>query len=195
MLPLPMADKKAHPDQRYVDAIRDHDSAIIRELYRRFSEKVIRYVQKNNGSGDDARDIIQEALITIYRQATTEQLVLTCPFDAYFFLICRRKWINKLKEKRGVTISDDTLSIADGSDEAATETLLHDSKTRLLEDKFNELGEKCREVLTLSMQLQDMEAVAKALQVSYAYVRKKKSLCMGQLTSLIRNSEEYKGLL
>src|SRR5690606_40520873 len=56
------------------------------------------YVCKNSGDETAARDIIQETLITIYDQAKTKGLKLTCPFDAYFFLICKRKWLNTLKK-------------------------------------------------------------------------------------------------
>jgi adenine/guanine phosphoribosyltransferase-like PRPP-binding protein len=39
-----------------------------------------------------------------------------------------------------------------------------------------------------------MEEVAKVLGVTYGYVRKKKSLCMGQLTKLVQASNAYKNL-
>jgi RNA polymerase sigma factor (sigma-70 family) len=189
-----MTNKIPHPDQYYIEAIKKNDHKTIRSIYKQFSGKVVRHVCKNSGTREDALDIIQETLITVFQQANDENLTLTCPFEAYFFLLCKRKWLNKLKQKKGVTMDDSVLSIADDTLEHVKETELYDEKNRLFDEKFNELGEKCRELLTLSIQLQDMEAVARQLGVSYAYVRKRNPLCVGQLTELIRGSAIYKAL-
>lgn len=183
-----------HADQRYIQALLTNDGAVLTEIYRKFSGKVVSYIKKNNGDQEDARDVIQETLITIYQQARDKKLVLTCPFDAYFFLLCKRRWLNKLKTKKGVTIDEAASSIPDESTDLVLETELFESKNRLFESKLGELGDKCREVLRWSFKLPSMEEVAAKLNVSYAYIRKKKSLCLGQLTELIRQSSEYKKL-
>jgi RNA polymerase sigma factor (sigma-70 family) len=187
-------DPASHADQKYVDALLTNDHTVLTEIYKKFSKKVVAYVQKNSGDAEDARDVIQETLITIYRQAREKKLVLTCPFDAYFFLLCKRKWLNKLKEKKGVTIDEAATFIPDESTDMVLETELFESKNRLFELKFKELGDKCQEVLRWSFKLPTMEEVAAKLNVTYGYVRKKKSLCLGQLTDLIRQSAEYKKL-
>jgi RNA polymerase sigma factor (sigma-70 family) len=184
----------SHADQKYIQALLTNNHTILTEIYKKFSKKVISYVQKNNGDAEDARDVIQETLITIYQQAREKKLVLTCPFDAYFFLLCKRRWLNKLKVKKGVTISDEASFIPDESTDMVLETELFESKNRLFETKFKELGDKCQEVLRWSFKLPSMEEVAAKLNVTYGYVRKKKSLCLGQLTDLIRQSPEYKKL-
>jgi RNA polymerase sigma factor (sigma-70 family) len=183
-----------HADQRYIQALLTNDGAVLTEIYRKFSGKVVSYIKKNNGDQEDARDVIQETLITLYQQARDKKLMLTCPFDAYFFLLCKRRWLNKLKTKKGVTIDETASSIPDESTDLVLETELFESKNRLFESKLQELGDKCQEVLRWSFKLPSMEEVAAKLNVSYAYVRKKKSLCLGQLTELIRQSSEYKKL-
>lgn len=189
-----MQDKKAHADHRYVEALVNNDSDVIEEIYKKFSAKVVSYIRKNNGSIQESRDVIQESLLTIYRQAREKKLILTCPFDAYFFLLCKRRWLNKLKEKKGVTIDEDILSIHDDSMDSVTETEVYEKKNRLIQSKFEELGDKCKELLKLSFQIPSLEEVAEKMGVSYGYVRKKKSLCMGQLTELVRQSPEFKAL-
>jgi hypothetical protein len=59
---------------------------------------------------------------------------------------------------------------------------------------FQKLGEKCQEVLKLSFVTKTMEEVANKMKVTYAYVRKKKSICTGQLTQMIQASNRYKSL-
>lgn len=191
-----MDSPNAHSDQRYIEALLHNDSAVIREIYEKFSGKVVAFIKKNSGDENDARDVIQETLIVIYRQAFEKKLVLTCPFDAYFFLLCKRRWWNKLKntDRQEVTIEEDLASVDGQSEQTADSTELYELKSKLLTDKLNALSEKCRELIKLTMQTDSMKAVAEKLGVTYAYVRKKKSLCMGHLTELVRESKEFKNL-
>ena len=186
-------DKKPHQDHKYITALLNNDSRVLNELYRKFSGKIIGYVSKNSGSADDAQDIIQETLITIYHQAKEKNFVLTCPFDAYFFLLCKRKWLNVLNKKgiKQVTILEEITSITDEQEILANETELHEKRTNLFQDKLIELGGKCKELLDLAFKVKKMQKVAELLGVTYGYARKKKSECMSKLTKMIKNSSNY----
>lgn len=186
-------DKKPHQDHKYITALLNNDSRILNELYRKFSGKIIGYVSKNSGSADDAQDIIQETLITIYHQAKEKNFVLTCPFDAYFFLLCKRKWLNVLNKKgiKQVTILEEITSITDEQEILANETELHEKRTNLFQEKLIELGGKCKELLDLAFKVKKMQKVAELLGVTYGYARKKKSECMSKLTKMIKNSSNY----
>ncbi len=189
-------DKKPHQDHKYITALLNNDSRVLNELYRKFSGKIIGYVSKNSGSADDAQDIIQETLITIYHQAKEKNFVLTCPFDAYFFLLCKRKWLNVLNKKgiKQVTILEEITSITDEQEILANETELHEKRTNLFQDKLIELGGKCKELLDLAFKVKKMQKVAELLGVTYGYARKKKSECMSKLTKMIKNSSNYDSL-
>jgi len=189
-------DKKAHQDQKYIIALLKNDSRVLNELYTKYSGKIIGYVTKNSGTSDDAQDIIQETLITIYHQAKEKNLVLTCPFDAYFYLLCKRKWLNRLNKKgiKSVTILEEITSITDEQQVLASETELFEKRTSLFEEKLIELGGKCKELLDLAFKVKKMDKVAALLGVTYGYARKKKSECLGKLTKMIRNSSNYNSL-
>lgn len=188
--------KAPHADQYFIDGLIENNSAIIQSIYKKFAPKVIHYVKTNNGDVDHAQDVIQEVLMTIYNQAKTKDLKLTCPFDAYFFLLCKRRWLNELKKSsnKQVTIQDDTLSTDDSITQMVLTTEDFDEKQALFDQMFQKLGEKCQELLKLSFVTKTLDEVAIKLNVSYAYVRKKKSLCTGQLTELIQQSSQYKSL-
>lgn len=191
-----MDEKKLHPDQAYIDGLLQNNSSIINSIYKKYVPKVKHYIRINNGDDDQAQDVIQEVLITIYNQAKTSGLQLTCPFDAYFFLLCKRRWLNELKKSsnKEVTLTDDTVSINEPVQEMAFQTEVFDEKQSLFDEMFQKLGEKCQEVLKLSFVTKTMEEVAEKLNVTYGYVRKKKSLCTGQLTEMIQQSNRYKSL-
>lgn len=191
-----MAEKTPHPDQLYIDGLVHNNSKIIQSIYQKFVPKVKNYIRTNSGDDDQAQDVIQDVLITIYNQAKTKGLQLTCPFDAYFFLLCKRRWLNEIKKSssKEVTLHDENVSMDESVQEMTFQTEAFDEKQSLFEEMFQKLGEKCQEVLKLSFVTKTMEEVAAKLNVTYAYVRKKKSLCTGQLTEMIQQTSRYKSL-
>lgn len=191
-----MGDKEVHIDQKYVQGLLTNDNTLVAEIYSRFAPKVVGYIQKNSGDESAARDIIQEALITIYDQAKTKGLQLSCPFDAYFFLICKRKWLNSLKKNKpeGVTINEEITSIGEQAQQEADETALHEDRASLFNHMLEQMGEACKKLLKLSFSIKSMEEVARKLDVTYAYARKKKSLCVGKLTKMVQESTQYQTL-
>ncbi|MEP5340147.1 MAG: sigma-70 family RNA polymerase sigma factor [Algibacter sp.] len=188
-----MSEKKVHEDQKYIDGLLKNNSFIIQAIYDKFVPKVVNYIKQNSGSSDKAQDVIQETLITIYNQASEKKLQLTCPFDAYFFLLCKRKWLNELKKSsnKEVTINEEVLSKDDEAQELAFETSVFGEKEALFTEMFQKLGTACKDLLTATFKIKSMEDVAKNLGVTYAYARKKKSLCIGKLTELVRESPKF----
>jgi RNA polymerase sigma factor (sigma-70 family) len=187
-----------HADQKYIDALLDNNQKLLDELYSKYSGKIKWMVLKNNGSEEDAADIFQEALMTIYHKAKTEKFKLTCPLDAFLYLVCKKKWLNVLGKRKvsaKVTITDEDRSIL-GEDSflLAEESLLQEERMGLLREKINELGASCRELLQLSWSGKSMEEVADLLDFSYGYARKKKSECMAKLMRSVQKSEKYKTL-
>ena len=191
-----MSEKQLHEDQFYITGLKENNTSVIQAIYKKFVPRVIQHIKNNNGSEAEAQDVVQEVLITIYQQATERNLQLTCPFDAYFFLLCKRKWLNELKKssQKEVTFVNENVSKDESLQEMVFQTETFSEKQALFDLMFQQLGEKCKEVLRLSFVTKSMEEVAVKLGVTYAYVRKKKSLCTGQLTQLIRESVHYQSL-
>lgn len=191
-----MSEKKIHEDQKYIEGLLENNSFIIQAIYDTFVPKVVNYIKQNSGDTDQAQDIIQETIVTIYNQAKNKSLKLTCPFDAYFFLLCKRKWLNELKKNNNkeVTINEDVLSKGDDAHELALQTELFGEKQALFNDMFGKLGSACRDLLKATFKIKSMEEVATSLGVTYAYARKKKSLCIGQLTKLVQESPKFNQL-
>lgn len=191
-----MANSTIHPDQMFIDGLANNDSAVIQAIYKKFVPKVVFFIKNNSGDEDQAQDVIQEVLMLLFNQAKANTLLLTCPFDAYFFLLCKRKWLNELKKtsNKGVTINEDFASINESALELVEEAEQFDEKQQLFDTMFQKLGDKCQEVLKLSFTIKSMEEVAEKLNVTYGYVRKKKSLCIGQLTQWIQDAKKFKSL-
>ena len=193
---LVMATPKIHEDQKIIDGLLHNSPLVIKSIYDRYAPKVVNFIKQNSGNESDAQDIIQEVLIMIYNQAKFKNLKLTCPFDAYFFLLCKRKWFNELKKSslKEVTISEEIVSTDESTSKHAFETELEEEQQHLFDLMFERLGNACKELLKMTFKISSMEKVAENLGVSYAYARKKKSLCIGELTTMIQTSKEFKQL-
>jgi RNA polymerase sigma factor (sigma-70 family) len=178
-----------HPDQRYLEGLLSNDNQLIEEIYRLFAPGIRSWIVHNSGSEDDAADIFQESVIDIYNQAKYKGLQLTCPFQPFLLLVCKRKWLNEIKKRglRQVTKSSDDLSQYGEDVFAAAEQVgMEEEKARLFFQQFGRLGEKCREILRMSLTGERQEKIAEALGVTYGYLRKKKSECMATLLSFVQ---------
>lgn len=186
-----------HPDQQYITALLNNDTVLLQRLYENFSGKIKAMVLKNNGTEADAADIFQEALVAIYQRAKKGGFVLTCPLDAYLYLVCKNRWINELNRKSGRTVTFlDTEGYNYGEDvfkQAEIDRNQHERRNLLLQ-KFKELGEGCRQLLRLSWSGLPMDEVAAKLNNTYGYVRKKKSECMAKLIALVKTSPGFSSL-
>ena len=178
-----------HSDQHYIEALLQNDQQVVEEIYKRFARPVRSFILKNRGSEEDAADIFQESLIDIYNQAKYKGLELTCPFEPFLLLVCKRKWLNEIK-KRGhspvTKLLDDLSDWGEDVFAAAERLSQEEDKARVFLAQFQRLGDKCREILRLSLTGDRQEKIAETLGVSYGYLRKKKSECMATLLSYIQ---------
>lgn len=192
-----MPESAINNDQQYIEGLLTNDDKVIDAIYRNFSGKVKHWVCANSGTSDDAADIFQESIISIYRQARDKGLELTCPFEAFLLMVCKRKWWNELKKRnrQGVTTSLDRVSETGQEAEALSGDLLQqEERDHLVARFFRQLGERCQEIISQTLSGEHQEKVAVRLGVSYAYLRKKKSECIGRLTEMIRQSKEFRDM-
>jgi RNA polymerase sigma factor (sigma-70 family) len=187
-----------HSDQKYIQALVDNNELLLNELYDKFSCKIRRLIINNHGSEADAADIFQETLLTICQKAKGQNFVLTCPIDAFIYLVAKDKWINELAKRKShkVTfidsygydkIGEDTFKIAE-------EIVLERARKELIAAKVEELSESCKQLLKLSWEEKSLKEVAEILKLKYGYVRKKKSECMAKLIELVKQCPEFKSL-
>lgn len=185
----------AHPDQKYITALLNNDSVLLKELYEKYSGKIKSMVTQNNGTEANAADIFQDALLSIYQRAKKYDFVLTCPFEAFIYLICKNKWMSELNKRKvyKVKLSDDKIynDIGEDTFKLAEECYMQQARKALLMQKFEELNDDGKRLLSLSWSGKSMEEVAEILKISYGYARKKKSQCISKLITLVKKSPEY----
>ena len=187
----------AHPDHKYIEALAQNDSVLIEEIYQRYAAGIKRMVVKNSGTETDAADLLQDVLIELHRKAAKQDFVLTCPFEAFLYMVCRNRWLNKLEKRKGkavTIIGNEGFNLSEDVFENYESLTINEKRKRLLEEKLTELGEGCRDLLSLSWSGKPLQEVASRLNFTYAYVRKKKTECMSKLISLVKEAPGFSSL-
>ena len=184
-----------HPDKKYIDALLTNNEPLLRELYQKCFGKIKNFVIQNRGTPDDAWDLLQEAMLSIFYKLKQRPFELTCPFDAFIYIVCRNLWIKELRKKslNGVTLGTEKVYTIMGEDDIALaeECKQQQERRKLFLEKISELSPGCRELLQQNWQGLPLNEVAARLNISYAYARKKKTECMGKLVMLMRRSPQY----
>lgn len=184
-----------HPDKKYIQALLNNDECLLKEFYLKCFGKIKNFVVHNQGSADDAWDMLQEAMLSVYYRLKQREFVLTCPFDAFIYTVCRNLWIKELRKKNLHEVTPDLEKgyylKAEDDLALAEECKRQQGRRALLLEKLNELGEGCRQLLLQNWRGLRLNEVAVSLNMSYAYARKKKVKCMAKLVMLMRRSPQY----
>jgi RNA polymerase sigma factor (sigma-70 family) len=187
-----------HSDKKYIDALLTNDEPLLKELYQKCFGKIKNFVTNNHGTNDDAWDLLQEAMLSIFYKLKQQPFILTCPFDAFVYIVCRNLWIKELRKKHEnrVTLAMEEGYSVRGEDDIALAEACRQQQDRrkLFLEKINELGEGCRQLLQQNWQGLHLNEVATRLNISYAYARKKKTECMAKLVMLMKQSPQYSQL-
>lgn len=144
-----------HPDQQYIEALRQNNPQGIRKIYEQYAGQAIRWISNNNGTSADAQDIFQEALIILFEKARDPEFVLTCPLGALLHLIYSRKWIDRIratKHEAGVRKSEELRYTMETGDDAlvlAEEAMAQAADQDRLAKAFDQLSDLCRQMLSL----------------------------------------------
>src|SRR5689334_23162705 len=96
-----------HPDNKYINALLNNDQGLIKELYQKCFGKIKYFVLDNHGTANDAWDILQEAMLSIYYRIKRGPFTLTCPFDAFIYIVCRNMWIKELRKRHAIMVTID----------------------------------------------------------------------------------------
>ena len=139
--------KPENNEQLLLRGLVNNDSKAIETIYKENFNMIQSFILNNNGTYDDARDIFQEAMVTLYEKAKSESFVLTCQIKTYVYSVCRRLWLKKLHQSsRFVTQSDsleETVPVEDDLE-------MHEKRNAefaIMERALGNLGEPCKSLI------------------------------------------------
>ena len=171
-----------------IEGIRLQDEKVLNYLYDHYFQTVRNHVLKNSGSNDDASDVFQDTIITLYQQVSENNFNLTSDLKGYFFGIARNIWNAGLRQKKRTT----ELNV-DFAEEDDSNDLFDPALEKILSRAFQKLKPDCQTILTLFYDGLSYEEIAARMNLkNETYARRKKYLCKEALIEIIKNDPEYK---
>lgn len=170
-------------DAEILIEIRRGNKKALMRLYKMNYPSVRKYVMQNNGREEDVDDLVQEATVVVWQNASKPTFELTSKLSTYFMAICKNLWLKQLQ--RQSRFSDESHIKPENMTVGAETPKIDLSK---VVDMVNELGETCRDVLTLFyFEGLDMEGIAQRMNFANSDTAKaKKYQCFKKLESMFK---------
>lgn len=181
-------------DADFLNALKTADHRLIRQMYDRFLPVIVRLVENNSGSRDDALDIFQETIMVLHRKSRESDFTLTSSLSTYLYAIARNLWMKRLNKKSFSEVSIKDTAVYK-SEENIMQAIEDQEKYRLFKTKMDVLKGNCRKILEMFFEGISMEEIAEKLGLaSVGYAKKRKFICKEQLLGLIRDDVRYQEL-
>lgn len=174
------------PFNRTVVLIKENDATTLKELYTANFAKVKRFVLKNSGDEQQAKDVYQEAFVAMWRNIKNDKFSAESEtaINGYLFQIAKYKWVDyvrSLKYKNTTFINRD---IEYDEPEIEIEDIKN-KKIKLIMDCIGNLGERCQTMLKLFyFERKSYKEIAEILSIDEAYARTAKYRCQEQLKKM-----------
>ncbi|MAP55436.1 sigma-70 family RNA polymerase sigma factor [Altibacter sp.] len=175
-----------------VEAIKNNNEFVLNRLYQENFRKVELFILKNNGTMPYAKDIYQEAFITVWKNIRNDRFTPEneTAIQGYLYQIAKNKWLDYLRSghyKKTVALQ----SLHSASQEEAPPEIQprEDQAEPVLRnalDSFNAMGTSCKQLLIqFYFEKKSMREIADSLKIDEASARNKKYRCMQKLRSLV----------
>lgn len=140
--------KATYTDLEFIEGLKHNQDVVLRALYKKYYNLVLKYVVNNSGSSEAAADIYQETIIVLYENVQKPGFELNCQLQTFIFSIAKRLWLKQLRNN-GHTLrfkEDEEEEVVDVSEEM-TEHLKKESDIEKMNACMEELGEPCKTLL------------------------------------------------
>jgi RNA polymerase sigma factor (sigma-70 family) len=135
-------------DEEFIEGLRSGNNEVLKALYKKHFQLVLKFIVNNNGTQEAAQDIYQECIIVLYENAQDPGFQLHCQLQTYIYSVARRLWLKQLK-KAGKTFlmkEDEEMDLVDVSEDF-TQHLQKESDLEKLSTSMSQLGEPCQSLI------------------------------------------------
>ncbi|MBK3518396.1 RNA polymerase sigma factor [Carboxylicivirga marina] len=185
--------RRKYSDNELLEAVYSRDSKLIKYIMQLVWSQVRTIVIDNNGSNEDAMQIMQDAFIAIYSKK--EKPILVSTFTTYFVSVCKNLWLYELRKKQVAptyqVLNDEIPEL----ESEIHEKELFEKRRKLYLKYYNKIQKVCQDVLRLvSIGFTNEHITTELAFSSIAYTKNRKSMCNKKLLEMIKADPEYKEL-
>ncbi len=177
-------------DARILDLIRRGDEEGLVMLFNDTRATVTDFVLRNNGSSDDAGDILQEALVILWERVRNGKFEHAAKLSTFVFGVARNLWLRVLAGRKREPLRSPDHDPADTGD-SAEETLIRDEQAELIRRALDVIDATCRRLLLLFYwEERSMEEIAAMMGfANSATAKSKKYQCKKHLEVILKSFE------
>ena len=185
-----------HSDKEILAAIQRSDDRVLEYLYKQVLPKVKKYVIKNNGSDDDARDVFQDAVVIFYKYVKEGRFNVEHDIAGFIFSVGRNLWINTAKRRGKVIALNDEASQINDTENFSDELMTREREEYILK-LFSALGNSCKQILLYSIYDKfSMKEIKEKMGFTSENVAKTKNYkCKQRLIELVKNNASIEDFL
>jgi len=172
---------------KYLNGIKNADNQILKEIYQNNFSTLKRFILNNNGDEEEAKDVFQDALTSLFRRLQKEEFEIETTFGTYFFNIGKYIWYKRLKKKHPTTSIEKVQLVQENINNDL------EDKRRIYEKALLKLGADCQKILKLYFDKLGFKEIAKKMNYTgEEYARRKKYLCVKSLTAIVKQDPLFK---
>jgi len=179
-----------------IEAIKSNDSKALKSLYTDNYYKVEYLVTKNSGTKEHAKDIYQEAFITLWKNVKNDSFVPQneTALQGYLYQIAKNKWMDVVNSSRfkKTKLMEHNYNLYDTQDSEHVKEEQDDFNEKLAQtmDVFKNMGEPCKQLLmAFYFEKKSLRTIANALQIEENTARNNKYRCMEKLRKMVLASK------
>ncbi|QIE60097.1 sigma-70 family RNA polymerase sigma factor [Rasiella rasia] len=174
--------------QQLVDALKNNDEQVLRDLYVGNFRKTEAFILKNNGTSAQAKDIFQEAIMATWQNVRLDKFKPNSKsaLQGYLYTIAKNKWLDHVRSAQYKKTKSIENSMFLENDEMIEEHTEKEQRLHTIEQNFEKLGEECRELLKqFYYQKKSLREIAAGYNIGEASARNKKYRCINKLKALV----------
>jgi RNA polymerase sigma factor (sigma-70 family) len=140
--------KAAYTDSEFIQGLKNNNDVVLRALYKKYYNLVLKYVVNNSGNSELAADVYQETIIVLYETVQKPDFTLNCQLQTFVFSIAKRLWLKQIrKHGKMVRFKDEEEEELIDVNEEITEHIKKESDIEKMTSCMENLGEPCKTIL------------------------------------------------
>ncbi|KPQ14883.1 MAG: ECF family RNA polymerase sigma factor [Algoriphagus marincola HL-49] len=163
----------------------------IAQLYEQHYGLLEKLVLQNNGTEDDAADVIQDSMLVLVQMIKSEKFRGEASIKSILYSIAKNKWISEIRKQKSTQNRHESYHLEeDEYSPDVSEAIANQENLKYVMALFEKLGDTCRRILQLFYYEElAMKEICEQLEFSSEQVlRNKKYKCLKSLTDSVKAS-------
>jgi len=177
-------------DAKIIDLMKKGDEESLIFLYQQNKKAITSLVMRNNGSEDDADDVLQESVIVLWERVKSGRFEYSAKLSTFLFAVAKNIWSRKRMRKLREPATEFDHDSFESTDRSQLDDLIQTERSRVIADAMEKLGDPCKTLL-IFYYWDELSQEDIAMQMGFANaatVKSKKYTCKKMLEKILNET-------